>query len=527
MGLLSGSQRLGAAALLLAASSLLSRLMGLIRDKIISWQFGASHEADMYFAAFVVPDIINYLLAGGFMSITMIPLLARAFQKDGNDAWRLFSAIFGWITAASCLLTLAGEIWALPLASLVAPGFDDGQLRRLAFFMRLILPGQIFFLSGASFTALLFLRRQFAVPALSPLVYNGCIIIFGLLLPLTAANPAAFGMTGYCIGVGIGAFLGAFLLPLAVALKGGLAMRFNFCHRGIKKFLIIALPLMLGQTVVMLDEQFLRVFGSLLPEGNVSLLNYGRRIAQVPVSLMGQAIAVASYPFLVKLLAENRSDEFSATLNRALAAGLAIVIPLSLWMMAAARPLLGLIFEGGRFSAADAAACAPLAQIMLAPALAWIIYMVIARAFYAHEDTITPALTGTAVTVLCIPCYYWLAIPNGSTGIAAVSTLSICAYVAWLCLIWLKRHGPEAFSGLLNLCARVFAASLAPAACAWLICVYLPSPVAAPLAGHCLRLGISLAAFTLLTLPLAWLFCPELLGAFWKMLNRKRFRTIA
>ena len=99
---------MGAAALILAASTVLSRLMGLARDKIISWQFGAGGESDMYFAAFVVPDIINYLLAGGFMSITIIPLLTRRFQEDEADAWRFFSCVFCWMAAASTLLTLGG-----------------------------------------------------------------------------------------------------------------------------------------------------------------------------------------------------------------------------------------------------------------------------------------------------------------------------------------------------------------------------------------------------------------------------------
>ena len=97
MGLLSARQRMGAAALILAASTIVSRLMGLVRDKVISWQFGAGGEADMYFAAFVVPDIINYMLAGGFMSITIIPLLTRRFQEDEADAWSFFRASFvGW-----------------------------------------------------------------------------------------------------------------------------------------------------------------------------------------------------------------------------------------------------------------------------------------------------------------------------------------------------------------------------------------------------------------------------------------------
>ena len=148
MGLLSGSQRMGAAALLLAASTILSRLMGLVRDKIISWQFGAGSEADMYFAAFMVPDIINSLLAGGIMSITMLPLLSRRFAEDEADAWRFFSCVFCWMLLASLLATGAGILCAGPLARLTAPGFDAAQIARLAFFMRIILPAQVFFLCG-------------------------------------------------------------------------------------------------------------------------------------------------------------------------------------------------------------------------------------------------------------------------------------------------------------------------------------------------------------------------------------------
>lgn len=520
MGFLSGRQRLGAAAILLGASAFVSRLMGLVRDKIISWQFGAGSEADMYFAAFVVPDIINYLLAGGFMSITIMPLLARGFQKDEADAWKLFSAIFCCMAFFACLLTLIGEIWAAPLAKAVAPGFSGAQCARLAFFMRIILPGQIFFLCGACFTALLFLRRQFAVPALSPLIYNGCIIIGGLCLPLFMGNDP--GMTGYCIGVTVGAFLGAFVLPFAIAARGGMRVSPVFWHPGLKRFLYIALPLMLGQTVVMLDEQFLRVFGSMLSGGSVSLLNYARRIAQVPVSLMGQAIAVASYPFLVKLLAEKREAEFDRTLNSALAGSLALIIPLSCWMIAAATPILGIIFEGGRFGAAETAACAPLARIMLAPAAIWLVYMVLARAFYACEDTLTPAITGTIITLLCIPCYYWLAVPAGAWAIAAVSGSSLLVYVAWLCAIWAKRHGAGAFAGLAALCLKICACSLPAAIAAWWISGFLPRLGEMALLKHIMEMCASGLVFGCVFAPLCLWIAPELLRKIWKKLERKR-----
>jgi len=411
MALLTAQQRMGAAALILAASTVLSRLMGLARDKIISWQFGAGGESDMYFAAFVVPDIINYLLAGGFMSITIIPLLTRRFQEDEVDAWGFFSCVFCWMAAASTLLTIGGMALAPWLARTVAPGFTPEQWVRLAFFMRIILPAQIFFLCGACLTALLFMRRQFRVPALAPLIYNGAIIAVGLLLPWLATTrtaqttlPAGLlahmdGMTGYCVGVTLGAALGTFALPLRVAEQQGLRLRMVWRHPLMGKFLLTALPLMLGQTIMMLDEQFLRVFGSLAGDGAVSLLNYARRITQVPVGLVGQAAAVASYPFLVSLLAQGETERFNTTLRTALRASVALIIPCAFCMAATSWPILGVIFQGGRFSPADTLATLPLTRIMLAATPFWIIYMVLVRAYYAHGDTITPAVTGTVMTL--------------------------------------------------------------------------------------------------------------------------------
>ncbi len=512
MGFLSSRQRMGMAALILAASAFLSRLMGLVRDKIISWQFGASGEADMYFAAFVVPDIINYLLAGGFMSITIIPLLARGFQQNTDEAWRFFSCICLWMFIASTLFTAIGEIFAFHLAGIVAPGFDEAQRARLAFFMRIILPAQIFFLSGSTYTALLLLRRQFAVPALTPLIYNGLIIICGLCLPLLWGEAGAeFGMTGYCIGVTVGALCGAFLLPMLVAARGGLMLQPVWKHPWLGKFLLIALPLMLGQTVIMLDEQFLRVFGSMLGEGSVSLLNYGRRIAQVPVALMGQAMAMASYPFLVKLLADNDICAFNGTLKKAMAAGCMLIIPCSLLMTASAGPILAIIFQGGRFGPEETLACIPLTQLMLLPAPFWIIYMVLVRGYYALEDTLTPAITGTIATIICIPAYYLIAVPTGAWAVAAISGASISLYVIWLMLIWLRRQGGAAFKGLGLVCIKSLACSLPAAAMSWLTDNALAHAYATmpPFVSACINLVACGVVFGICFLLLAAIIAPD------------------
>ena len=203
---------MGIAALIMAGSVFLSRLMGLVRDKVVSWQFGAGAESDVYFAAFVVPDFLNYLLAGGYISITLIPLLSKRFEEDEADGWRFFSAVFWWAALGIAALTAVAWIFAPELARIVGPGFSPEKQARLAHFLRIILPAQVFFLPGACASALLYIRKQFLAPALTPLIYNGCIIAGGLLV-------TGRGMEGFCWGVLFGAALGSFLLPALLCPK--------------------------------------------------------------------------------------------------------------------------------------------------------------------------------------------------------------------------------------------------------------------------------------------------------------------
>ncbi|MDR3320165.1 MAG: oligosaccharide flippase family protein [Desulfovibrio sp.] len=520
MGLLSARHRMGVAALLLAASSVLSRFMGLVRDKVISWQFGVGAEADMYFAAFVVPDCLNYLLAGGVMSITIIPLLAQRFQEDEADAWRFFSCVFLWMLTSASLLALFGVFFVEPLAHLTAPGFTPDRRERLTFFIRLVLPAQVFFLSGSCFTALLYLRHQFSVPALAPLVYNGCIISAGLLLPLCAPVQ---GMTGYCVGVTVGAALGGFLLPWRVATQGGLHLQFVWRHKLMGRFLLTVLPLMLGQTVIMLDEQFMRVFGSLAGEGVVSLLNYARRIAQAPVGLVGQAAAAASYPFLVRLLAQGEEERFSETLRSALRTGLCLIVPCAACMAACAWPILGVIFQGGRFSAAETLAAVPLTQIMLAATPFWFVYMVLVRGYYACGDTITPAVTGTVITLLCLPVYQFWAVPAGAAGIAALSGASVSLYVLWLAVLWQRRNGAGVLAGIYSLGLRGVACSLPGVALAYSAAEYcMTKSGLSPFAAACAALAAGGTAFLFVFALLSRVFAPTILAPILRLLSSRQ-----
>ena len=463
-------QQMGIAALIMGFSVLISRFMGLFRDKVISWQFGASGETDLYFAAFILPDFLNYLLAGGYVSITLIPLLSKLMEKDTEDAWKFFSTVFCWATGVVVLLSLILWIFAPYIVPFLAPGFEHAQLLRLTDFLRIILPAQICFLPGACFTALLYIRKQFTIPALVPLIYNGMILLCGVSFPYLGI---AEGMEGFCWGVLLGAFLGSLYLPYLAAKAGGIRLSFHWKHVCLKRFLYLALPLMIGQSVVVLDEQFIRIFGSMAGTGEVSLLSYARRIMMVPVGVVAQAAGVASFPFLAGLFAKNDMESFCETLQRALKNTLVIVLPVTLYMIAAAKPTLGFIFEGGQFGMAETLSAAPYLQLMLLAVPFWCIQQILGRSFYAMENTVTPAVVGTVVTIAIVPFYLYCSPRFGGMAVAFLTSSSIVLYALALCFAG-RKFFQKAYQGILCLLLKNMLCNCIP----FLLCLA---------AGYCLE----------------------------------------
>lgn len=507
-------QQMGWAAFLMGASILVSRFMGLIRDKTISYLFGASKESDLYFAAFVIPDFINYLLAGAYFSITLIPLLAAYFDQDEEDGWQFFSAVFTWVALTIGVLTGVAMLAAPQLAHIAAPGLEEQALARLGFFLRIIMPAQICFLLGSCLSAILYLRRQFTVPALTPLIYNLLIISGGILL----RNK---GIVGFCWGVLAGAFLGNLLLPyLAVRQGGQLKLRFCLYHPGLKRFVLLALPLMLGQSIVVLDEQLVRVFGSLAGVGAISWLSYARRIMLVPVGVVAQAAGVASFPFLAELFAKKDYAQFYKTLNGALRGVITLLVPLSLWMMIVAKPTITLIFQQGHFGPADTQQTALLLQILLLVVFCWGVQQILGRGFYARQDTLTPAILGTLVMLISIPLFYFLTRQFEAVGVAAASAASIALYTSALTLWWLHRFGKETFARLGTDSLKVTAVSLAASIPAALSANFrLPVLEGHPYLQAFYSIAASGFAFAAIFLLLASYFIPSMIDPFLRKLG--------
>ena len=458
------ASRISAAAVLLAASVLLSRVLGYAREALLAYRVGAGASTDAYYAAFQIPDLLNYLLAGGALSIAFVPLYTKYLARDDRAAAdHLLSTVLGTLTALAAIATALLWWFAEPLIALQFPRFDPATQAMTTHLTRIVLPAQVFFIAGGIVNATLFAHGRFGAAALAPLLYNGGIIAGGLLL----APQMAVSVEGFAWGALAGALLGPFLAPVLYA-RGRVSMRARIAplDRVFLGYLLVAAPLMFGQTLLTVDEWYQRWFGALLGAGAVSHLSYARRLMQVPVAVVGQAIAAAALTALSRLFAEHRQSELNRVVLRTLQASVALAIFAAAGCFALATPLVQLVYQHGAFRADDTVQVAAILALLCFAVPAWIAQQIIARAFYARADTWRPMLLGTVVAVASIPLYRALGQVDGVRGLAIASAVGM-TISAGATLIWARwLHGAPALGRLLATCARATLVAVPAAAVA-------------------------------------------------------------
>lgn len=424
--------RMGAAAAVVAASVLLSRLLGLGREALLAGLIGVNSEGDLYRQAFTLPDFLNYLLAGAYLTITLIPILSRHLERgDSNGASRAFTSVFRFIGVAIVALTLLMWVFADQLVSLVFPEVIENH-DRLVSMTRLVLPAQVFLVVGALLMAVQYTHRRFVYPALAPLIYNVGIIAGGLIgAAVGDPSPESF-LWGAVIGSAVGNFG---LQWIGARRTGTWLMRPVRGESSVGEYLILALPLMIGQSVVVLDEQFVRFFGQ-VEEGATSALSFARQLNMVPVGVIAQAAGVAAYPFLARLAAKEDYEGLVATAGRAARNTIFIAAAATAALIVLARPLVRLLFQHGAFSAEDSTLVASLLTIYAFSIPAWGLHQILARYFYAKRKMWTPVLIGTVFSLIAIPSWLGLYSVFGVKGFALASTLVVTGYAIGMLVAW-------------------------------------------------------------------------------------------
>lgn len=449
--------RMRTAAAVVAGSVLLSRVLGLARDALLAGLIGRNEDSDLYFQAFLIPDLLNYLLAGAYLTITLVPILSRHLANaDAEGASRAFTSVFRFVAVAIVSLTFIMWLLAGPLVDLVFPEVSDAD--RLVSMTRLVLPAQVFLVLGALLMAVQYTHKRFVIPSLAPLVYNLGIIAGGLVgLALGDPSPESF-----LLGAVVGAAIGNFGLQWLGARRTG--TWFARTRRGesaVGEYLVLAIPLMIGQSVAVLDEQFVRFFGQ-IEVGATSALSFARRLNMVPIGVIAQAAGVAAFPYLASLAARGAGEELVETTGRAARKTLFVAAAATAGLVVLARPLVRLLYQYGEFSTADAELVASLLVIYAFSIPAWGMHQLLARHFYAKRRMWTPVLIGTAFSLVAIPIWLGLYDVMGVEGFALASTLVMVGYALGLLVAWGYDSGWPAVRRL----APAFARSMVSAAVA-------------------------------------------------------------
>jgi putative peptidoglycan lipid II flippase len=432
-------------------------------------------------AAFRIPDYANYLLAGGFLTITFIPIFSKYLADDQEgEGWEGFSSIIRWLAIGITVIIGIGYLVTPWLIETLYPNFTASQVETTVRLTRIVLPAQFAFVVGAMFAAVQYAKGVFAIPTLAPIVYNLFIIGGGVAYAVATGTPDP---EGFIWGALVGAFVGSFAIQFWGARRVG--MRLDLAapwrHSAVGQYLALAIPLMIGQSVVALDEGFMSIFGDLVGDGAQTNLLYARRTMLVPVGIIAQAASVAAYPFLARMFAEGKIKAMQHTVDQAMRWVLVLSIAAAGLLAALALPVIRALFERYAFEEADSSAAAAALFFYAFAVPIWGGLQVLTRGFYARRAMWTPVLVGTGVTVGAIPLYWVLTDTFGIEGVALASVLALGAYTVILALLWYRGPAGRArLRGVLGIAGRAIPPTVIGAGAAFLVSWGVTSVVPGP-----------------------------------------------
>lgn len=466
----STTRKLGFAAALLVGTVLLSRVLGFVREAVIAALFGATGATDAFYAAFTIPDWLNYLVAGQALSITFIPIytrhLSRGDEAEGNRVFSIIATTMGLLVVVGIVV---GEILTPALVHSYLRHLRPQDLELAVTLTRILLPAQLFFYIGGLAAATLFSRQRFVAASLAPLVYNGGIIVGGALFG------RRFGIASLAWGAVGGALVGPFLLQVAAAARAGLRWRpsLRVTHPEFKEWLLLSLPLMIGVSLVTADDWIIRYFAA-ADVGAISCLNYARKLVQVPIAVAGQAVGAASMPFFARLWVENRRVELGELVGKSARAVAAVAALAACGLMALGVPAVEVLFHRGHFAAAQVAPTASYVALFAVAIPLFGMQQILARAFYAVGDTLTPMVVGTLAALASLPIYWALYHLVGPRGLVLASDLGIFLITATLLAILPRRIEAVARGAILGGTVRAYAVGVLAAVPSWAAAHYLP-----------------------------------------------------
>ena len=381
------TKNINSAALILSFTSLVSAILGLIRDRLLAGRFGAGNELDIYYTSFKIPDFLTMVLIMGSVSAAIIPVFTSYLVRSKKDAWKFLANILNIFLFLLSIISLILIIFTPQLIKIIAPGFV-GPKRELT-----ILLTRIMFLSpfligiGNILSSVLCVFRRFLVASLTPIVYN-LGIIFGILFLVPK-----FGLIGLSLGVVLGGIFYLLIqLPALFQLGFSFQKILDFKEENVKKVIKLAIPRSIGLAATQINILVVTKAASLLPSGSIAIFNLAENLSRPAVNLLGSSFASALFPALSLSFSKGKNEKILKLFNQSLAKILFIIFILTILIFSLRNFIVKIIFETGIFKVSDVQLTAACLGIFALSLFAQNLNILFAQTFYALNNTKIPAL---------------------------------------------------------------------------------------------------------------------------------------
>lgn len=470
---MSEKKNIARAAGVLGAATILSRIMGMVRDMIVSRLFGAGFATDAFFAAFQIPNMLRRFFAEGALTSAFVPIFSEWYtQKGEREAREVANICFTVLTIVMALVTVAGIVFSPIIVSIMFPGFkvQPDKLELTVQLNRLMFP-YIFFISLVALCmGILNTVRHFFTPAISTVFLNISMILCAWLLHDRFEIP----IMALAVGVLVGGIL-QLLLQLPVLYKKGFApaFRLDLKHPAVRRISLLMGPSVFGVGVYYLNITVGNILASLLPEGSVSYLYYAQRLFEFPQGIIIVSVAQAVLPSMSRQAAAGEMDQLKESLTFGIKLCLFVTIPAMAGLMAAATPIFSLLFMGGEFDYVKAVRCGE-ALLCYSTGLSVVaLVRVLVPAFYALKDTRTPVITAFIAFLLNAGLSFLLMGPLLHGGLALATSLSALANMAMLLILLRKKIGRFGGRAILVSGLKTAVATIPMAAVVWWLLTFI------------------------------------------------------
>ncbi len=444
------------AAILVGVTSLVSRMIGIIRDRLFAHYYGAGVVMDSYYAAFKIPDAVYNLLIIGALSAGFIPVFIEVMKKDKEESWRVVNGIINILGSTLIIFSILAIWKARTLIHLLVPGFSGEQFELTVQLSRVMFISPLILGLSSIFGSVLQSYKAFAIYSLTPIMYNMGIIIGTLILvPI-------FGTIGLAYGVVLGALL-HLTIQLPSVCKYGYRYRptFQFSNHAVRTIGKLMIPRMLGMATRQIDIITITVLSSTVGTGALSVFSFADNLQSVPSGIIGIAFAVALFPTLSELATSSQFTEMKNQIARTARQILWLIIPLSMAILLLRAQIVRIILGSGQFDWNDTFLTAQCLAFFSISIFAQSLTPMLARSFYALKNTWTPFAISIVSTLVNLGAGLYATPRYGIVGLVAGYSLSMVIQTSLLWVFLHKKIGSLNESTIVKMLGKISLAALA------------------------------------------------------------------